>query len=94
MKTEVRTTDIVARTGGEEFLILFPKTTLSQALKLAEKIREKLADTPFKHKEIELSITASFGVANALIDSNISAALKQADDNLYQAKNSGRNKVV
>lgn len=94
MKGDVRTTDIVARTGGEEFLILFPKTTLSQALKLAEKIREKLADTPFKNEEIELSITASFGVANALIDSNINAALKQADDNLYQAKNSGRNKVV
>jgi diguanylate cyclase (GGDEF)-like protein len=98
MKSAVRTTDIVARTGGEEFLVIFPKATLTQALKLAEIIRAKVEANPFEkgdvHSAIHHNITASFGVATALTDGNINATLKQADDNLYQAKNSGRNKVV
>lgn len=98
MKSAVRTTDIVARTGGEEFLVIFPKATLTQALKLAEIIRGKVEANPFDKANIERpihhKITASFGVATALTDGNINATLKQADDNLYQAKNSGRNKVV
>ena len=94
MKSAVRTTDIVARTGGEEFLVIFPKATLTQALKLAEIIRAKVEAKPFDKGDIHHKITASFGVATALTDGNINATLKQADDNLYQAKNSGRNKVV
>ena len=98
MKSAVRTTDIVARTGGEEFLVIFPKATLTQALKLAEIIRGKVEANPFQKDDadpaIHHKITASFGVATALTDGNINATLKQADDNLYQAKNSGRNKVV
>ncbi|NDW15835.1 diguanylate cyclase [Alteromonas genovensis] len=94
MKSAVRTTDIVARTGGEEFLVIFPKATLTQAVKLAEIIRAKVEAKPFDKGDIHHKITASFGVATALTDGNINATLKQADDNLYQAKNSGRNKVV
>ncbi|WP_269518573.1 GGDEF domain-containing protein [Alteromonas sp. BMJM2] len=98
MKSAVRTTDIVARTGGEEFLVIFPKATLTQALKLAEIIRGKVEANPFQkddaHPAIHHKITASFGVATALTDGNINATLKLADDNLYQAKKSGRNKVV
>ena len=94
MKSAVRTTDIVARTGGEEFLVIFPKATLTQAIKLAEKIRIKVEQNPFDKGDIHHSITASFGVATALTDGNINATLKHADDNLYQAKKTGRNKVV
>jgi len=94
MKECVRNTDVVARTGGEEFLILFPNATLSQAVKLAEKIRVNIEENPFVRDEINHPITASFGVATALTDSNINAALKQADDKLYVAKNNGRNCVV
>ena len=94
MKSAVRTTDIVARTGGEEFLVIFPKATLTQALKLAEIIRAKVEGNPFDKGDIHHKITASFGVATALTDGNINGTIKQADDNLYQAKNSGRNKVV
>ena len=94
MKQAVRNTDVVARTGGEEFLVLFPKASLSQAVKLAEKMRETIEENPFEKGDIHHAITASFGVATALTDNNIHATLKQADDNLYAAKNSGRNKVV
>lgn len=94
MKECVRNTDVVARTGGEEFLILFPHATLSQAVKLAEKIRENVEANPFIQGDINHPITASFGVATALTDSNINATLKQADDKLYVAKKNGRNRVV
>lgn len=94
MRQTVRNTDVVARTGGEEFLVLFPHASLSQAVKLAEKMRRHIEDNPFIKGDINHAITASFGVATALTDSNIHATLKLADDNLYTAKNSGRNRVV
>ena len=94
MKEAVRTTDVVARTGGEEFLVLFPHATLSQAVKLAEKMRKVVEANPFVEGDVNHSITASFGVATALTDTNLHACLKQADDNLYKAKNAGRNRVV
>ena len=94
MKESVRTTDVVARTGGEEFLVLFPHASLSQAVKLAEKMRKTIEANPFVEGDINHPITASFGVATALTDSNLHTCLKQADDNLYKAKNGGRNRVV
>ena len=94
MKEAVRSSDVVARTGGEEFLVLFPHATLSQAVKLAEKMRQHIESKPFIEGDINHPLTASFGVATALTDNNLHACLKLADDNLYKAKNSGRNKVV
>jgi len=94
MKDAVRTTDVVARTGGEEFLVLFPHATLSQAVKLAEKMRAIIEENPFVEGDINHSLTASFGVATALTDNNLHACLKLADTNLYKAKNAGRNRVV
>ena len=94
MKEAVRSSDVVARTGGEEFLVLFPHATLSQAVKLAEKMRQHVESKPFIEGDINHPLTASFGVATALTDNNLHACLKLADDNLYKAKNSGRNKVV
>jgi len=94
MKETVRATDVVARTGGEEFLVLFPHASLSQAVKLAEKMRKAIEANPFVEGDINHPITASFGVATALTDTSLHACLKQADDNLYKAKNGGRNRVV
>ena len=94
MRQSVRSSDVVARTGGEEFLILYPQTTLSQAIKLANAIREKIAETPFIEDEVNIALTASFGVETALTDNGLHASLKHADDNLYEAKQRGRNRVV
>lgn len=94
MKASVRATDIVARTGGEEFLIIFPNVNLSNAVKLAEKMRAHIENNPYKSAEIEHGVTASLGVQTALTDTQIEEAIKQADTNLYEAKRTGRNKVV
>ena len=94
MKASVRATDIVARTGGEEFLIIFPSVNLSNAIKLAEKMRAHIENNPYKSAEIEHRVTASLGVQTALTDAQIEEAIKQADINLYEAKRTGRNKVV
>lgn len=94
MKNAVRKSDIVARTGGEEFLILYPVTSLSVGLHLAEKIRQSINENPFIQHEISISLRASFGVACALSQVNLNASIKLADENLYLAKQRGRNKVV
>lgn len=94
MKKAVRKSDIVARTGGEEFLILYPTTPLSVGVNLAEKIRQSIVDNPFIQDEMTIQLSASFGVASALTDINLNGSIKLADENLYRAKESGRNKVV
>ena len=64
------------------------------AVKLAEKIRVEIESSPFEEGEIYHPITASFGVATALTDVNINAAVKLADEHLYEAKGAGRNRVI
>jgi two-component system cell cycle response regulator len=94
LKELPRTTDIVARYGGEEFVILLPETNKEGALTLAEKIRKRIEESVFEKEEIKVKITISCGVyciSDFLEGKNL---IKFADDALYKAKNSGRNKVV
>ena len=94
LRTNVRRTDICARYGGEEFVILLPNTSIENAVDLAEKIRIRIEDTEMNYQGVILKITASFGVAAGLKDEDLNDALvKKADDKLYQAKQTGRNKV-
>jgi diguanylate cyclase (GGDEF)-like protein len=88
-----RDTDIIARIGGEEFALLLPETGLLQAQVVAERLRREVADGPLA--ELAHSTTISIGVASAddaLM--GIADLMKRADDALYRAKRSGRNKVV
>ena len=91
LKAQVRDEDIVARFGGEEFLILFPKTTLTAAHAVLERILFKLHNHtwPLPHLEPQ-SFTA--GVTRC-DDQQLQAAIKRADGLLYQGKNSGRNGI-
>ncbi|WP_456385734.1 GGDEF domain-containing protein [Desulfolithobacter sp.] len=96
---EVRETDIVARYGGEEIAIIFPETSLPQAMSLAERIRRRVARADFAppdiHSDREISLTISIGVAS--LDSettSVSYLLEKADKALYAAKQAGRNRVV
>ncbi|WP_176460914.1 sensor domain-containing diguanylate cyclase [Janthinobacterium sp. PC23-8] len=90
-----RVTDICARLGGEEFGLLFPETTLAQAVKVAERIRAAVACAPTMLPDgTALHVTMSIGVANLACGATLDAAMSDADRALYQAKHQGRNQVV
>ncbi|WOE70318.1 GGDEF domain-containing protein [Hydrogenimonas thermophila] len=89
-----RDLDFVGRWGGEEFLVVLPKTDKKGALQFAEKLREIVKKSKFMYKDTRIPITVSGGVADRASHSSIESMLKQADENLYKAKKGGRNKVV
>ncbi len=90
----LRDVDIIGRIGGEEFSVLLPQTSVDEAVKVAERLRMKIFETQIVlENEISLSFTASFGVASANNCDNIDKLLNRADLALYDAKNSGRNRV-
>lgn len=87
--------DIIGRYGGEEFAVLLPETTIASARIIAERLRHAITDEPVTTEHGALSVTISLGVApfehNSMTD--LEALLKHADQALYQAKESGRNRV-
>lgn len=91
----VKTLDgYVTRYGGEEFLIVLRATTVKQGISLAETIRETIEKKAFNEDDKAFHLTASFGVASTLNVDNEEACIKQADQHLYKAKQTGRNKVI
>lgn len=92
MKRTVRTEDLVARLGGEEFIILLPHTESGQAFALAERIRERLPQEDFIGNNQR--VTASFGISQLRQIETVSEFMKRADMALYRAKESGRNRTV
>jgi len=86
----VNGTDIVARWGGEEFVVMLRNCGLDDASNVAEKIRSRIADSPFG---MIGSVTASIGVSELRPDDDLASWLARADDALYEAKRSGRNAV-
>ncbi|WKY44635.1 diguanylate cyclase [Eubacteriaceae bacterium ES2] len=87
----IRRSDILGRWGGEEFIIICPDTDLSGALKLAEKLRLKIAEHKFAKVGRK---TCSFGVAQLKNDETIDDVLSRSDSALYLAKEMGRNRVI
>lgn len=89
--------DAVARFGGEEFIVILPETPLEGAMKVAEMIRVAIASKELKRRdtgETYGTITVSIGVGRFRVDSDtLPTLIKRADDALYVAKNSGRNRV-
>jgi two-component system, cell cycle response regulator len=85
---------IVGRLGGEEFAVLLEGTNLEAAAALAEALRTRLAALSFDTSRGKLSMTCSLGVAQGLPDESIDQLLKRADAALYEAKESGRDRVV
>jgi diguanylate cyclase (GGDEF)-like protein len=94
-RKKMRGHDIVARYGGEEFVIILPETPLSDAVLIAERLRESVQTKCFPPPMEVLTVTLSLGVAtfpSALVDSS-EALIRQADEALYLAKHRGRNRV-
>lgn len=87
-----RMTDIVCRYGGEEFTVLLPATTMTEATEVAERLRSRVESTPFLYRDKPVRVTCSFGVSN--LDGRVPPSLIElADEALYLAKNAGRNRV-
>jgi diguanylate cyclase (GGDEF)-like protein len=92
LQSHSRPVDLVARFGGEEFIVLLPGGALETAARIAERHRKStFAATPTELGE--RALTASFGVAEAAPGETGSDLLKQADAALYRAKTLGRNRV-
>lgn len=95
IKNLLRKSDLLARIGGEEFAILLNDTSLIQSKVIAEKVRLMIENTPFIHNGITIQTTISIGLAEINNEnSSIEYLYKQADQQLYIAKNAGRNKVA
>ncbi len=91
----LREIDIIGRIGGEEFAILLPETDIEEAVQVAQRLCDTISEAEVSASDKKLKFTASFGVvfADKLNKLTIDELLNQADNALYQAKKSGRNKV-
>jgi diguanylate cyclase len=92
-KRYARDIDTIGRFGGEEFVAILPNTDKQGAYRFAEKIRSIVEKTKFMYKNTRIPITISGGVAERKEVSSKEELLKKADERLYLAKKSGRNKV-
>ena len=91
-----RDSDIVARYGGEEFCIVLPETEMEGARAVAERIRRRIVETPFRVAGDNITVTISAGVTCAVPTSPGYGGrlLQRADEGLYQSKGDGRNRVT
>jgi diguanylate cyclase (GGDEF)-like protein len=90
VREHIRKSDLFARYGGEEFVVLLPESDLQGACVLAEKLREEIEAFDFSHVA---GITCSFGVSQYGEEEDSENFIRRADEALYRAKNSGRNRV-
>ncbi len=97
LKKHVPAHHSVARYGGEEMAVIMPSTSLEEAVKIAEMIRESLAKSELKQKDNGQSIgkvTVSIGITLMKAGDTAESFIARADDALYEAKESGRNRVI
>lgn len=90
LRDNIRQKDILARFGGEEFIILFQSIDEASSYHLVERLRSKIENQLFINN---IKVTASFGVACIASEEHLMNALEMADQRLYSAKNSGRNQI-
>lgn len=88
-----RKVDVVSRWGGEEFLAMLPETRVAEAIQIANRIRQAVAAQPLEFEGIPIRATISAGVATIHGTESTSRLLQRADEALYTAKASGRNRV-
>ncbi|CCQ74990.1 GGDEF domain-containing protein [Magnetospira sp. QH-2] len=91
VRSNIRDTDILARWGGEEFMVLTPHCNLAVISRISEALRTAIEAQPFSDAG---RVTASFGATIMKLTDNSDSLIKRVDDALYEAKHAGRNKVV
>jgi len=93
VKSTIRVTDYAARWGGEEFMVLLPGTSIDETSRIANELRVNVEN--YQPEDIKLPITISIGVAEFMPNENTKDDfIKNVDVALYQAKRTGKNKVV
>lgn len=93
-RRRIRTTDLLARFGGEEFVALFPDTALASAQQLCEELRRQIEAASFQYQGRRVPVTVSVGIAEAGAGETAEALFERADQALYRAKREGRNRVL
>lgn len=93
VQSRIRRDEVFARYGGEEFVIVLPETTMDGAQQLAESIREKVSEHQFVFQGESIPVTISVGVALVQEADSATEIIQRADEKLYEAKRSGRNRV-
>ena len=94
IQASVRDFDMVGRFGGEEFVIIMTNADLELAKVIAERVRKGVMDTPLHLKELSIQVTISLGVAVLRKSERKEALLERADAAMYEAKRTGRNRVM
>lgn len=95
VQAELRFTDVLARYGGDEFIVLLPETPARGAQEVAERIRDAIAAVPLEADGRRIACTVSVGVATYPADgTTLDALVQRADRAMYEAKQGGRNRVV
>jgi diguanylate cyclase len=90
----LRTSDLLGRWGGEEFIVVFPDTSIDEATVALQRVRAQLAQTDFSHVAAGLRITFSAGLVCIQPGEKIEQALERADQAMYRAKTNGRDCVM
>jgi diguanylate cyclase (GGDEF)-like protein/PAS domain S-box-containing protein len=94
LREELRNVDIAGRIGGEEFAVLLPQSTQTEASIFAERFRKRMEASVVSIKGHEISITVSIGIASMCMhDDSADQSLIRADDAMYRAKDAGRNRI-
>lgn len=94
IRLKLRGADFIARYGGEEFVIIMPSTSVEEANKAIDKIRQAVSKSPFNFHGKPVGVTMSFGVTESQEGDNGESLFSRADELLYKAKANGRNQVV
>lgn len=93
IRNRLRPDDVVARYGGEEFAVVFPETAITGGVEIADKLRQLVEGHTFEFEKERMEVTISAGVAELQEGMDAMQLLKAADERLYEAKRSGRNRV-
>jgi diguanylate cyclase (GGDEF)-like protein len=94
IRSNLRASDVVCRYGGEEFVVLMPDVRPNVAARVAERIREMFAEQSIENVRPTLSVGVALGRIEGDVEACLYELIRQADMKLYQAKQSGRNRVV